>query len=141
MSSFTSSGRCEDAACGRPLRGHVLSYLTSFRPVSVCPCPFRPTFIHKRNQRERERVRSVNEAFALLRSHLPPHATETRLSKLQTLRTAASYIRYLQGLVRPQGCGPRPPGDQDDESRSGGRDGLTPEPPGEDSRPSLGNSS
>ncbi|KAL2310207.1 hypothetical protein Nmel_006454 [Mimus melanotis] len=50
-------------------------------------------FIRKRNERERQRVRCVNEGYAKLRHHLPKEYLEKRLSKVETLRAAIKYIR------------------------------------------------
>ncbi|XP_054432469.1 achaete-scute homolog 5 [Pteronotus mesoamericanus] len=71
-------------------------------------CPFEPAFIHKRNERERHRVRCVNEGYARLRGHLPGALAERRLSKVETLRAAIRYIRHLQELLRAAPDGPRP---------------------------------
>ena len=59
------------------------------------------TFIKRRNERERTRVRNVNEGFERLRNHLPllPNQREKRLSKVETLRLAISYIKHLQNLL------------------------------------------
>ncbi|XP_030077526.1 achaete-scute homolog 5 [Microcaecilia unicolor] len=62
-------------------------------------CPFEPAFIQKRNERERQRVKCVNEGYARLRGHLPGAMTEKRLSKVETLRAAIKYIKYLQDLL------------------------------------------
>ncbi|CAK7309517.1 Achaete-scute homolog 5 [Vulpes lagopus] len=62
-------------------------------------CPFEPAFIQKRNERERQRVRCVNEGYARLRGHLPGALAEKRLSKVETLRAAIRYIKYLQELL------------------------------------------
>ena len=59
-----------------------------------------PGFIRKRNERERMRVRNVNEGYARLRDHLPLEPTEKRLSKVETLRGAIKYIRLLQTVLR-----------------------------------------
>lgn len=97
----------------RPLRAGgpgLLPYLTPFHPhshhphhhgaFSVFECPFEPAFIQKRNERERQRVRCVNQGYAKLRDHLPGRgAADKRLSKVETLRAAIRYIKYLQGLV------------------------------------------
>src|SRR5690625_5041698 len=58
------------------------------------------TFIRRRNERERTRVRNVNEGFEKLRGHLPLMANQRdkRLSKVETLRLAISYIKHLQQL-------------------------------------------
>ncbi|XP_037668167.1 achaete-scute homolog 5 [Choloepus didactylus] len=61
--------------------------------------PFEPAFIQKRNERERQRVKCVNEGYARLRGHLPGALAEKRLSKVQTLRAAIRYIKYLQELL------------------------------------------
>ncbi|NXT80293.1 ASCL3 protein, partial [Zapornia atra] len=58
-----------------------------------------PAFIRKRNERERQRVKCVNEGYAKLRHHLPKEFLEKRLSKVETLRAAIKYIRYLQSVV------------------------------------------
>lgn len=82
-----------------------LPYLTPFHHhghFSVYECPFEPAFVQKRNERERQRVRCVNQGYAKLRDHLPGHSTDKRLSKVETLRAAIRYIKYLQRLVEPQ---------------------------------------
>lgn len=75
--------------------------------------PFEPAFIQKRNERERQRVRCVNEGYARLRGHLPGALAERRLSKVETLRAAIRYIRHLQELLRaaPDAPAPERPGD------------------------------
>ncbi|KFP56294.1 Achaete-scute 3, partial [Cathartes aura] len=57
------------------------------------------TFIRKRNERERQRVKCVNEGYAKLRHHLPKEYLEKRLSKVETLRAAIKYISYLQSVL------------------------------------------
>lgn len=58
-------------------------------------------FIQRRNERERARVKNVNEGFERLRKHLPLTASqrEKRLSKVETLRMAIAYIKHLLQLV------------------------------------------
>lgn len=46
---------------------------------------FEPAFIRKRNERERQRVKCVNEGYARLREHLPEEFAEKRLSKVSWL--------------------------------------------------------
>jgi hypothetical protein len=77
-----------------------------------------PTNGRRRNERERQRVRSVNEGFERLRRYLPmshqcQEASERvvatvsrvrrcqrrRYSKVDVLRAAIMYIRHLQGLL------------------------------------------
>lgn len=59
------------------------------------------TFVRKRNERERARVRSVNDGFERLRAHLPieNEPKDRRLSKVETLRFAIQYIEHLQSLL------------------------------------------
>ncbi|KAL1398948.1 hypothetical protein pipiens_002294 [Culex pipiens pipiens] len=53
--------------------------------------------IERRNQRERVRVRAVNEAFARLRQMVPAtRSAPKRVSKVKTLKRAAEYIGVLQ---------------------------------------------
>ncbi|XP_072164837.1 uncharacterized protein [Diadema setosum] len=52
------------------------------------------------NARERERVTHLNYGFDQLRRVLPwPHRAGRRVSKVDTLRAAISYIRYLQDIL------------------------------------------
>ncbi|MEE6498711.1 hypothetical protein FKM82_003211 [Ascaphus truei] len=58
-----------------------------------------PSYIRKRNERERQRVKCVNEGYAKLRRQLPPEYLGRRLSKVQTLRAAIKYIKHLQDVL------------------------------------------
>jgi achaete-scute complex protein len=62
------------------------------------------TFVRKRNERERARVRSVNDGFERLRAHLPiqNEPKDRRLSKVETLRYAINYIEHLQSLLNDE---------------------------------------
>ncbi|XP_056463982.1 achaete-scute homolog 1b-like [Gadus chalcogrammus] len=55
--------------------------------------------VARRNERERNRVRQVNAGFQTLRQHVPNGATNGKLSKVETLRSAVEYIRALQQLL------------------------------------------
>lgn len=93
-----------DAAYLDPLHGQRLpyrrlSYFPLHGPLGVCDYSFEPAFIRKRNERERHRVRCVNEGYARLREHLPQELEDKRLSKVETLRAAIDYIKHLQGLL------------------------------------------
>ena len=76
------------------------------RSVNVIPFPpcldfnSEPSFIHKRNERERIRVRHVNEGYAKLRDHLPRKFNQKRLSKVETLRAAIRYIKHLEDVLK-----------------------------------------
>ena len=46
-------------------------------------------------ERERVRTQSVNGAFAHLRGLIPTEPVDRKLSKIETLRLATSYIEHL----------------------------------------------
>ena len=50
--------------------------------------------------RERKRMQNINDAFEDLRSHIPMLPYEKRLSKVDTLKHAISYIKFLNDLVK-----------------------------------------
>lgn len=54
---------------------------------------------HAANLRERKRMQSINDAFDGLRTHIPVHPYEKRLSKVDTLRLAIDYIAFLNRLL------------------------------------------
>ncbi len=54
----------------------------------------------RRNERERNRVRLVNLGFTTLRQHVPAGRENRKMSKVETLRSAAEYIQQLQNLLR-----------------------------------------
>ena len=70
-----------------------------------------PVSVARRNARERNRVKQVNNGFATLRQHIPisilashsssgePSRSNKKLSKVETLRLAVDYIRSLQQLL------------------------------------------
>lgn len=78
--------------------------------------PQQPASVARRNARERNRVKQVNNGFATLRSHIPPSVAQAlsptgstssqasrgaskKLSKVETLRLAVEYIRCLQQMI------------------------------------------
>ncbi|XP_068611569.1 achaete-scute homolog 1a [Brachionichthys hirsutus] len=58
-----------------------------------------PHAVARRNERERNRVKLVNNGFATLREHVPNGAANKKMSKVETLRSAVEYIRALQQLL------------------------------------------
>ncbi|XP_028661569.1 achaete-scute homolog 4-like [Erpetoichthys calabaricus] len=76
-----------------------ISYIPFPGHLGVYDYSFEPAFIRKRNERERQRVRCVNEGYARLREHLPQEFEDKRLSKVETLRAAINYIKHLQNLL------------------------------------------
>ena len=55
---------------------------------------------HAANLRERRRMQSINEAFEGLRTHIPTLPYEKRLSKVDTLKLAISYISFLNDMLK-----------------------------------------
>ena len=53
----------------------------------------------RRNARERNRVRHINACFELLRQHVPHGKHNKKLSKVDTLKSAMSYIENLCQLL------------------------------------------
>lgn len=51
------------------------------------------------NKKERRRTLSINNAFAQLRGCIPNVPSDTKLSKIKTLRLATSYISYLMDIL------------------------------------------
>ncbi|XP_017773203.1 PREDICTED: achaete-scute homolog 1a-like [Nicrophorus vespilloides] len=76
--------------------------------------PQQPASVARRNARERNRVKQVNNGFATLRQHIPAsvaaafsppgiptggRGASKKLSKVDTLRLAVEYIRSLQQMI------------------------------------------
>ncbi|GMT14307.1 hypothetical protein PFISCL1PPCAC_5604 [Pristionchus fissidentatus] len=82
--------------------------LNPFDPKASVPLPhqlddqFGPftTSVWKRNERERYRVRCVNEGYETLRHHLPLADGDKRISKVDTLRLAVRYVRHLEAVLQ-----------------------------------------
>ncbi|CAB3991039.1 heart- and neural crest derivatives-expressed protein 1 [Paramuricea clavata] len=51
------------------------------------------------NGKERRRTHCINMAFGELRKCIPNVPTDTKLSKIKTLRLAISYIQYLTEML------------------------------------------
>lgn len=101
-----------------PLTGNPTSAISVQQQVSVLP-PYDSTRLKKhgkngqpppmavarRNARERNRVKQVNDGFTKLRSYIPNHVAAgygdrgKKLSKVETLRMAVEYIRGLKKLL------------------------------------------
>ncbi|KAG5878968.1 hypothetical protein JTB14_019405 [Gonioctena quinquepunctata] len=103
-----------------PERGSVLvpnnNDLRCKRKIQFVPYgtpPQQPASVARRNARERNRVKQVNNGFATLRSHIPQSVAQAlspqsasqargaskKLSKVETLRLAVEYIRSLQQMI------------------------------------------
>ena len=55
------------------------------------------------NERERGRTQSVNGAFHHLRQLIPTEPVDRKLSKIETLRLATSYIAHLATMLDCKG--------------------------------------
>ena len=51
------------------------------------------------NARERKRMNGLNDAFEKLREHVPNVGGEKKLSKMETLQMAQTYIQTLAELM------------------------------------------
>ena len=75
-----STGDCASVDCGDKER-------------NTPGVPEKPRIIA--NMRERDRTQSVNSAFSSLRDLIPTEPLDRKLSKIETLRLATSYIQHL----------------------------------------------
>ncbi|XP_066583503.1 uncharacterized protein [Prorops nasuta] len=86
-----------------------------------------PVAVARRNARERNRVKQVNNGFATLRQHIPSHIAAgygergKKLSKVETLRMAVEYIRGLQRLLAEADADNDTDGDADPDVESSTR--------------------
>lgn len=97
--SYGVSFHFDSASCWDSRYSGHFSCLPFQNHFGLCNYSMEPAFIRKRNERERQRVRCVNEGYTRLRQHLPEDLVEKRLSKVETLRAAIGYIKRLQGLL------------------------------------------
>lgn len=87
----------------------------ALRGKSLSPPTYHPALpppLTTANARERDRTNSVNTAFTTLRTLIPTEPKDRKLSKIETLRLASSYIQHLYtvlhtGLEQP--CIKQPP--------------------------------
>ena len=70
------------------------------------------------NARERTRMRVLSKAFGRLKLTLPWVPPDTKLSKLDTLRLATSYISHLKKVLHDENDG------QADDGAMVGEDGV-----------------
>lgn len=91
----------------RQLQPKALKPKLSFQHVVAYTA--QPVSVQRRNARERNRVKQVNNGFANLRQHIPSEVitaltnggrgASKKLSKVDTLKLAVEYIRRLQDLL------------------------------------------
>lgn len=63
-----------------------------------------PATVARRNERERNRVKQVNDGFSALRKKVPFLPDKKKLSKVEILRYAMMYIRDLKDMVDEHDC-------------------------------------
>lgn len=95
---------------------------------------------HTANARERDRTNSVNTAFTALRTLIPTEPADRKLSKIETLRLASSYISHLGNvLLMGEACGDGQPCHAGPAFFHAARAGSPPPPPpsrdGENAQP------
>ena len=81
------------------LHHHACKTMMSAAFLGSKPRRFSPRQRQVANQRERDRTHSVNSAFLLLRSLIPTEPLDRKLSKIETLRLAGSYINHLSSML------------------------------------------
>ncbi|XP_055335517.1 uncharacterized protein LOC129586360 [Paramacrobiotus metropolitanus] len=113
--------------------GNLPAVKDPFSPECLIPIPklhgdhllyYEPVFLRRRNERERQRVRCVNDGYTRLRQKLPTESSQKRMSKVDILRGAIKYIRHLQILLdSPDSVGCRPVTEKIHTSIRGSRPG------------------
>jgi len=81
--------------CSRP----VYDPAASATDAAAVPPPTGPPPRRAANARERDRTHSVNSAFSTLRTLIPTEPADRKLSKIETIRLATSYIAHLQTVL------------------------------------------
>ncbi|KAH8244438.1 heart- and neural crest derivatives-expressed protein 2 isoform X1 [Drosophila bipectinata] len=85
----------------KPSESPVQHHIFNTNQVSYLPTSNIRT-IKKRNtanKKERRRTQSINNAFSYLREKIPNVPTDTKLSKIKTLKLAILYINYLVNVL------------------------------------------
>ena len=71
-----------------------------YHPVHGYPIPPPvPVAVARRNARERTRVKTVNDSYACLKSHVPAAARSKRMSKVDIIKHSIEYIEKLQKMI------------------------------------------
>lgn len=88
---------------------HTTSIHSSFGASQIYNHNIDKQYISKRNERERSRVRNVNDAFENLKSILPfgIDRLNKRMSKVEILRAAIDYIKSLENLLAHHPISPK----------------------------------
>ncbi|CAH8609265.1 unnamed protein product [Schistosoma intercalatum] len=73
--------------------------ISSSSSSSTSLSQYQPPIKRVANERERTRTASVNDAFLMLRNLIPTEPMNRKLSKIETLRLASSYISHLHAIL------------------------------------------
>lgn len=95
LSSITSNNTLIDSKTNLEINNGDL--LKSTRKKMKQNFSDQPESVKRRNLRERQRVKQLNNGYQRLRSKLPN--SSKKMSKVQTLRGAANYIRLLSQIL------------------------------------------
>ncbi len=71
----------------------VIEYLPNGEPIKRVSA----------NKKERRRTQSINNAFSDLRNRIPQIPSDTKLSKIKTLKLATQYIQHLMRRIQDNG--------------------------------------
>ena len=99
-----------------PMPQHGVKRSKMYQTTPYGTVPHQPASVARRNARERNRVKAVNDGFTTLRQHIPQSVAQAlggntagthggaragskKLSKVETLRMAVEYIRSLQRVL------------------------------------------
>ncbi|XP_053104316.1 musculin isoform X2 [Hemicordylus capensis] len=91
-------GSKKKRAKGAPAAGEGKRQPPAGRGAAAAEC--KQTQRNAANARERARMRVLSKAFSRLKTSLPWVPPDTKLSKLDTLRLASSYIAHLRQLLQ-----------------------------------------
>lgn len=92
---------CDDAQ--RTDRNEVESSSPANRPEIGGGCRRRkPNPKKATSRKERRRTQNINAAFEDLRKHIPNVPSDTKLSKIKTLKLAMSYIHHLENQLEDE---------------------------------------
>lgn len=99
----SSSKRAKSAYEVSPGSNNSASSNSSSSSLKSKQRKFSPKQRQVANQRERDRTHSVNSAFSQLRGLIPTEPIDRKLSKIEILRLAGSYINHLHSvLIMPE---------------------------------------
>ncbi|CAK6962230.1 transcription factor 21 [Scomber scombrus] len=95
--SSNCEGTANDERRGAPGKKRKTSRKTG--PKGGAPQEGKQVQRNAANARERARMRVLSKAFSRLKTSLPWVPADTKLSKLDTLRLASSYIAHLRQIL------------------------------------------